>query len=887
MDFRILGPLQVCDGGRDRTPGVPKHRELLAILILNSRRPMTVAELRRLLWPGETGERSDSLIRGYVGALRKLLGREMIATRSGTYTLMADDEQIDLARFRRLVTAGGPQEVAQALALWRGPVLADVDPEAVRWQETGRLRAELAELRLLALDARIGHDLDAGRHQQVLAELQDLVARHPARQRLRGHYMLAMYRSGRRVDALATYTELRRELDDGHAIEPDPALQLLYHRMLHDDVALHLSAGPPMLLPHDIPAFTGRRDLIDRVIGDQVIVHGPAGVGKSALAVHAAWRHRQRFPDGVLYADLRQTPSPAAVAEDFLRWLGCPAQAIPPDLDARSRLLRTYSANRHLLMLLDNATAEGEVRPLLTSCPTVITSRSALAGLTAATRLLVGPLDAATATELLTTLIGPDRGGVAELVEICAGLPAALRIAGARLGARPDWPVGYLAGLLRDEGSRLDRIQAGDQTLRGVFRLGYDGLPEAARRTLRGLGALSAPSVAGWVTTRLSRRAAGEEAVPDRAMPGHGEAIEDGDPEAETLVEAGLLEHHVIDVAGQARYRMHPLTRLFARELLGEGVCDVLADLARVTAARITASRFALVSGVPGTVPATIDIRESIEWLLAEREFLVALVTDLHGSGLDEECRRLAHLLAPFLGRHRFLADWRHVTDLALEAARRSGGPRDEALILRDQGDLLHAEYRYAEAHDQLRLALAAFLRAGDHRNAARTRRRLGQVHLALGRLDQAERTLTGCLPATAIGDTRETAETLHALGTTLIRAGRTQQGIERLDEAARLFAALGDRHRHCDVLLETAAAHLASGDTTAARTAAQQARAIATALGDPLLGAYALLTLARLALIEDHPHATSRARDLAAEALTTFTRTGDDHGRDQALALL
>ncbi|GGS60732.1 SARP family transcriptional regulator [Planobispora rosea] len=857
-----MGALDVRDGTQDRTPTAPKHRDLLTVFILNARRPLTVERLRALLWPREGGERSDSLVRGYIGQLRQLIGKDVITTVSGTYTLAIGEDQLDVDRFRRLVASGRRDDLVEALALWRGPVLADVDPDAERWAETGRLREELEELRLLALERRIGLDLDAGRHRETLAELRNLVRRYPLWQRFRGQYMLALYRSGRRVDALAAYSALRDELDDGHAIEPDPGLQLLYHRMLHDDASLHVSAGPPVLLPHDVSHFTDRQDLIDRVIGGQVVVHGPVGVGKSALALHAAWRHRESFPDGILYADMRETASPAAVLEDFLRWLGCPAQAVPATVDQRERLLRTYTANRRLLVLLDNAADEAQVRPLLTACPTVVTSRSALGGLTGATRVPVGVLDDDSAKDLLVKLIGPDRGSdredVSKLVHICGGLPIALRITGSRLASRPDWTAGYLVGLLEDERNRLDRLNAGDQTLRSVFSIGYDGLPETARRTLRSLGALSAPDVADWVAARL----------------GGG---------AETLVEAGLLETHVIDVAGQARYRLHHLTRLFARELLDEkSVPDVLSDLFAVAMARVQASRFSLVSGDLRTASATGDIRESVEWLLAERAFLTGLVADLHGAALDDECWRLAHLLTPFLERHRFLDDWRHVSETALDAARRAGNVRGEALILRDQGDLHRAERRWDLAHDRLRLALGIFLREGGGGDLARVRRRLGHVQLELGEVGRALLTLTRCLDSAE--NPRDAAETLHALGVTLKRGERMDEAADRLAASAELFAGLGDRLRQADALVELAAVQLAQNLTSDARETAETARGIAVRLSDRLLNAHALLALARVNLAED---ATDRARDLAGEAQKIFEEVGDDRGRSEALDVL
>lgn len=848
-----MGPLEVRGGdGAIRTPTVPKHRDLLAMFLLNAGRPLTVERLRRLLWPREGGERSDSLVRGYVGELRRLVGKDVITTVSGSYMLTLGDGQLDVDRFRLFVDRGAYQ---QALGLWRGEVLEDVDPEGERWLETRRLREELEELRLLALERRVQADLDAGRHRELLAELRRLTRQHPTWQRFRGHYMLALYRSGRRVEALAAYAVLRDQLDGELAIEPDPELQLLYHRMLHDDVSLHVSAGPPVLLPPDVADFTGRAALLDQVAGELVVVHGQAGAGKSALAVHAAWRQREGFPDGILYADLRETTAPAAVLEDFLRWLGCPAQAIPAPVEQRERLFRTYAANRKLLVLLDNAVTEAQVRPLLTACPTIVTSRSPLGGLTGARRLSVGVLDAGEALDLLVRCSGrPADDALRRLARFCGGLPIALRIAGSRLAARPEWTVDYLVGLLEDEQGRLDRLHAGDQTVRSVLAIGFDGLPEPARRTLRGLGALSAPDFADWVTERFG---------------GHAEA----------LVDAGLLETSGVDVAGQVRYRMHDLTRLFAREQPGPGM---LGQLSAFVLERVRASRFPLVSDDPATAVATRDIRDSVEWLAAERAFLVSLVADQHAAGLDGECWQLAHLLAPFLDRHRFLHDWQTVAGLALESAARARDTAAVALVLLDHGDLHLAGREWQRAEERLLPALETFQRLGRDREAGQARLRLGRVHLELGRLAEAEQALLTCLAGA--GNRRAAAEAERVLGSVLRRAGRLDEAAGRLRAAVAHLAELGDRHRHVDALLELAGVHLAQAAKPAARAAAEQARSIAVRLGDRLLDAQALLVLARVNRAEG---ATERARELAAAALEIFDRTGDRQGSANARALL
>ncbi|GGK64897.1 SARP family transcriptional regulator [Sphaerisporangium melleum] len=912
MRFQIMGPLRVRDGERDRTPATPKHRDLLAVFILNAGRPLTPARLRHLLWPREDGDRSDSLVRGYVGQLRRLLGEGAITTSAGTYTLVIGDDALDVDRFRRLVerglraARGGRDEQArsdltEALDLWRGPVLEDVDPDGHRWVETPALREELEELRLLALERSVDLDLKAGRHRELVPGLRGLTRSHPLWQRFHGQYMLALYRSGRRVEALETYARLRAALDEGHAIEPDPELQLLYHRMLHDDVSLHVSAGPPVLLPHDIAHFTGRREpleRLDRLTADaatpaRVVIHGQAGAGKSALAVHAAWQARDRFPDGLFYADLRgdhgHPADPGAVLEDLLRWLGCPAQAVPAGLADRERLFRAYTGGRRLLLLLDNAADEAQVRPLLASCPTFVTARSALAGLADAVRVPVEVLGDDDAAEVLTRLIGPERAkaerpAVLRLARLCGGLPMALRVAGARLAARPEWTVDHLAGLLADERRRLDLLHAGDQTVRGVYAIGYEGLPGKARRVLRSLGALGAPDFGQWVAEVF------------------------GD-DAETLVDAGLLETHTIDVAGQVRYRLHDLTRLYAREqLLATGGPDAVREtLAHVLAVALTlvrASRFPLLSGMapgPGTSFATTDIRRSVTWLAAERGFLASLVDDLHRAGLWDGCARLAHLLVPFLERHRFLGTWRRTGEQALSAARQAADPHAEALALRDLGDLHRAERHWDAAHERLRLALGMFMRAGRAGHVAQTRRRLGQVLLEQGRTADAERNLTACLSMLTGGDgdpdaagtggaatsernAGEIAEARRALGAVLFRTGRLDDAAGQLSGAVSLLSGLGNRHGEADALLDLAEVNLAQRSALTARSLGERARGIAVRLGDRLLDARALLTLAEVDLAEG---AVDRAAELAGEALRICQDVSDEHGRTRAQDLL
>ncbi len=249
MEFRILGPLEVLDGDRPREVGGQRQRGLLALLLLHANQVVSSSRLIEELWPEEASESHAGALQASVSRLRKALGpgAELLVTLPTGYVIRLAPEQLDLDRFERLVQEAGdaePQDAAEqlreALALWRGPPLADFAYEPFAQAAIGRLE----EMHLLAIEMRIDADLALGRHAALVAELDALAAEHPLRERLRGQLMLAFYRSGRQAEALAAYQTARRVLVDELGIEPSAALQELERAMLRQDPALAQATAP-------------------------------------------------------------------------------------------------------------------------------------------------------------------------------------------------------------------------------------------------------------------------------------------------------------------------------------------------------------------------------------------------------------------------------------------------------------------------------------------------------------------------------------------------------------------------------------------------------------------------------------------------------------------
>jgi DNA-binding SARP family transcriptional activator len=263
MDFRILGPLEVWDEGGEVSLGGPKPRALLTVLLLSPNEVISADRLIDEVWGGDSPERAEAAVRVNVSRLRKALPQNVLATRSPGYVLLVEPDQLDLHRFERLVDEGrsllarglaadASERLREALSLWRGPALADFAYENFAQAAIARLE----EIRLAAVELRIGADLALGRHGELVGELEALVAEHPLRERPRMYLMTALYRSGRQAEALDAYKDARRALVDELGIEPSAALQELEQAILRQDPSLDDEA----------PAPAGVREVAERSI---------------------------------------------------------------------------------------------------------------------------------------------------------------------------------------------------------------------------------------------------------------------------------------------------------------------------------------------------------------------------------------------------------------------------------------------------------------------------------------------------------------------------------------------------------------------------------------------------------------------------------------------
>ena len=379
VDFAILGPVGVRHDGTELPVGSVRERSVLALLLLDEGRPVPADRLIDELW-----EDPPRTARGQLHNLvSKLRGRpygELIVTSAAGYELRLGLHRLDLTEFRRLVAEGkkagaatASAVLAEALALWRGPALADVSGERAT-----AARLALEEERLLAIEARFDAELSLHRPENVLRELGGPLTEHPYRESLYRYQMLALEAAGRRSDALSTYRGAYRRFVNDLGVEPGPLLNDLHRRLLCGETS---SGAPGKVVPRQLPPagapLTGRDKLLGEVTGElrrndrlpAMVLVGPGGVGKTALALTAAHAVADAYPDGQLYADLRGTgddpADPHAVAGRFLRALGVVGRDVPADAEQRVGLLRSHLAGSRTLLVLDDAAGEAQVRSLL------------------------------------------------------------------------------------------------------------------------------------------------------------------------------------------------------------------------------------------------------------------------------------------------------------------------------------------------------------------------------------------------------------------------------------------------------------------------------------------------------------------------------------------
>ncbi|MFJ1751965.1 ATP-binding protein [Kitasatospora sp. NPDC088134] len=638
-------------------------------------------------------------------------------------------------------------------------------------------------------------------------------------------------------------------------------------------------------LPADTRLFTGRAEEIDRLLalareapagsdaGMVVIsaIDGMGGVGKSALAVHAAHRMRGSFPDGQLFVDLHgHTPGLAALAAEdaldwFLRSLGVPPQLIPRDLGERAAFYRDRLAGTRTLIVLDNAVSTAQVRPLLPGTPgclVIVTSRKRLTGLDDAHTLALDTLAPAEAAALLHRVAGPGRvpdghPAVAELAALCGHVPLAVRISAARLRHRRALRIEDLVDELRDEHGRLDRLRDEGRNLAAVFDTSYAALPEAEQHLFRRLGLVPGPDFDAFAAAHL---AGADHRTAERLL--------------ESLLDHNLLTQHV-----PGRYRFHDLVGLYARTL---GHADGAEEAERAAALERLLDHYRYTAGeadrhlahhgrpgpprpaaTPAGAPALPDRDRALAWMRSERDNLLAAVAVAGPRHLVDLSAALAAFLQQEGPWHQAAALHRTAAATARELGDRSG----EAGALADLGRVRHALGEFQAACGLYERALAVHQELGDRSGEAGALEELGRVRYVLGELQVAaglhERALAGYQE---LGDRLGQAGSLWSIGRVRHATGDYPAAADLLERALEIHQDLGDRHGEANTLWDLSRVRHATGDYAAAGSLQEQALTIMRQLGNRHGEANALWNLGRVRLTTGDAAAAAAALERALE---------------------
>ncbi|MFL6126432.1 BTAD domain-containing putative transcriptional regulator [Actinophytocola sp.] len=889
---------------------------MLAVLALNANRVTAVEQLVDAVWGMDPPPTARPQIQTCVSALRRLLADNEcpaeIRTRLPGYVLEIGDEQLDSKRFNLLLDNARAAErdgrlpealetLRTALALWRGPVLADVPSDVVL-----RLSAGLGERRISAEIARMRVELALGRHREIIPDLQALVREHPLREELYGYYMLALYRSGRQTEALEVYRQARTLLVEEIGLEPSAELRELERAILNRDENLTfwmgaqargdgsaVAASTPMrfVVPGQLPAaiadFTGREEELTEIVGllsadpasapfvPVVAVSGGGGIGKSTLAIAAAHRLRERFPDGQLFANLaNEEDGTRGVQDRFLRALGIPCAVIPVSTAARTDLYRSRLAGQRILVVLDDVASEDQALSLLpgtAGCAAIVTSRSRLGGLPGARLIDLAELDFDQSMALLTRIMGEERieadpHAAAELVRICAGLPLALRIIGARLVTKPHWSLSGLLDRLADESRMLDEFSHGSLELRSNLGVSYRDLSPAEQRLFRRLSLIEAHEFPAWAAAALL------------------------DTDTETAVGAleNLVDAQLAAADGPPRkpaaYRFHRLVRAFAREQV---LAEEPANERDRTVERWLGAWLHRVEEVHrqeyggdytilhGTArrwhPPDGDREATLTTLVEERHMLVAAIRQAAEAGYDELSWDLALSSVTLFETRGFYDDWRDTTQVALAAVKRAGNRRGQAALQYALGALELACHHVEDAGRELSTALDLFTEEGDRHGRGLALRYLayvdrlhGDIPLTLARFEEALALLR------SVGDRMGEAYVLCSLASHWLTEGERQRAKSLLDEALSISVAAGCRRGEAQALAGLAYYHIACDELDRADEVLNRALRVVRGLGDTTGETHVIYALGLTRQLESRvnhaelafTHAIARARE-------------------------
>lgn len=697
--INVLGPLEVNRGRTRVLLTSRKQRLLLARLALTPGQPVERHELVDLMWGDTPPAAAPARLSSHITRLRhqiELPGERLIFPIATGYRLEIDRDRLDITRFRHLIATTATQSpdralpaLGDALRLWRGRL----DHEELRQSP---LVAALDSEHLRTVHEYASAAVRQGTPELALPELRSAAARHELDEPLHAQLISVLGSAGRRAEGLARYDAIRRRLDDELGVRPGSALQEAFASVLQNETD---SATPRTSIrekPQQLPArpltFVGRdteASRVERALSDPgrdrtpviALIVGPAGVGKTALALTLGHRLAHRYPDGQLYADLRGDAGvivpPRIVLARFLRALGVPQRRIGRDEAEMAALFRSELAGRSMLIVLDNVIDGAQLVPLLpgvSGCDVIATSRRRLPQVHAALTQELTPLSPGEACALIAVTAGSARvaaesSETEELAAACGYLPLALRIVGARLASRPTWTISHMASRLRDESRRLHELAAGDVSVLATFQAGYADLSTRAREVFRLCAVHPGPDVDAEAVAILLG------CDPAEAELG-----------LEELLDASMMLQYV-----PGRYQAHDLLQLYARRLLAtsEDELDARARLIewyvdRVTAAiDLTYPRSVRLRGHLNDHSPFPDERNAMVWLEREVGAMMVLAEKAAEHPTTQYAAwAMADQLRSYFVMRGGVEWWDRVTSAGLEAARTAQDEKAEAMML-------------------------------------------------------------------------------------------------------------------------------------------------------------------------------------------------------------
>lgn len=910
MEFRILGPLEVEARGQTLPLGGPKQRALMALLVTHANRVVSVDRLIEGLWGAAPPARASETIQVYVSQLRKQLEPDrkpglpyqVLVSRRPGYLVRVGPDELDTYRFERQRDAAasalieGDAHAAakssrQALALWRGPALAEFAAEPWAVGEAGRLN----ELRLQTLEQRVEADLGLARHVELISELEALVAENPLRERLCGQLMLALYRSGRQAEASEVFQRTRARLVEELGMEPGPELQRLLTLILNHDPGLSAPAPPPRSssplqgrLPTPLTRFIGREREIEEISGllassRLVSVLGIGGVGKTRLAIEVGTRFGSNYAEGVRYVDLAPLTNPDLLAQAVLNALGLRDQSGEDAL----LVIVNHLASRDLLVILDNcehvaAAVAGLVETVLMLSPQIrvlATSRETLGVRGEVVYRLQGLAPESDSISLfldrarsVSSSFDPRKEQLEAIQRVCErldGIPLAIELAAARLTVLTPQEI------LRRLDSRLDLLTTGprtvaerQRTLIGTIEWSYRLLGDDEQGLFRKLSVCR-----GWFGI-------------DAAL---GVGAETGGSNNTTtdlvarLIDKSMLIPGVGDKLG--RCRMLETVREYAAiqlELAGE---------AEETRRRHAEHYFAVVERAAPHLRAP-DQRRWLDLLNDEYDNIrIALEWSVRAD--SERGLRTVAALENFWFRGRQTEGRFWVSRLLQATAGHEGRSRADALYVAAWLTWMQGDYDAAQQAAEELIAISTA--TGDEFNRNRGRRYIAALALSRG-----EHKLALPLFAEVIPDLRksgapwELVAVLNDYSFLLHDLGRVEEARDTIEEALARSTEAGDPWQTTMITDSAAMLAMLDGRVPEARDYWLRCVRIADEISDPWVMGFVLNGLARVALNERHAErslcllgAASRLRDSMGSKPIPMEQRIIDDANAQARALL